>query len=48
MGKRDYRKKEPKKAKKDAKKVTAAEILPSAVAVEVVKGKRKMREVEEE
>ncbi len=48
MGKRDYRKKEPKKAKKDSRKVTAAEILPSTVAVEVVRGKRKRREGEEE
>ncbi|MEA3442090.1 MAG: hypothetical protein U9R04_01155 [Chloroflexota bacterium] len=41
MGRRDYRKREPKKSKKGAKKTKAiSEILPQ-VEVEVVKKKRK-------
>ncbi len=46
MGRRDFRHREPKKPKKDAKKVSATTILPSPMTVEVVK-KEKKREVEE-
>jgi hypothetical protein len=44
MGKRDIRRKEPKKPKKDAKKSIVAEILPTPVTVEVIrtKGKREL------
>ena len=41
MGKRDIRRKEPKKPKKDAKKLTVVEILPTPVTVEVLKTKGK-------
>jgi len=41
MGKRDYRHREPKKQKKEAKKTSLTEILPSSAAVEVVKKGRK-------
>ena len=45
MGSRDYRHKELKKPKKDAKKVTPVSILPTPVNVEVIKkGKRKEEE----
>ena len=47
MGSRDYRHKETKKTKKDAKKVTPASILPTPVSVEVIK-KEKRKEAEEE
>jgi len=46
MGRRDFRHREPKKPKKDAKKVSATTILPPPVTVEVVKRERK-RKVEE-
>jgi len=46
MGSRDYRHRESKKPKKDAKKAGAATILPPPVTVEVVRKERK-REVEE-
>jgi len=40
MGKRDYRHREPKKSKKDTKKLSAETILPPPTTVEVVrKGK---------
>ena len=48
MGKRDYRHRETKKPKKDAKKLPAASILPSPTTVEVVKRGKKEREEEEE
>ena len=48
MGKRDYRHREPKKSKKDAKKVSAPGILPPPVIVEVVRKPRKERKEEEE
>ena len=48
MGKRDYRWKEVKKTKKDAKKVSSAEILPSPVTVEVIKKGKKEHPAEEE
>ncbi len=47
MGRRDYRHREPKKPKKDAKKVSAVTILPPSTAVEVVKKKGKEEKVEE-
>ena len=47
MGRRDYRHREPKKTKKDAKKVSAATVLPSPVNVEVIKKGKKKREEEE-
>jgi len=46
MGKRDYRHREPKKAKKDVKKLPPVSILPKPVNVEVVK-KEKRSEGEE-
>lgn len=48
MGRRDYRHREPKKQKKDAKKVSPVTILPSPTNVEVIKKKKKREEVEEE
>lgn len=48
MGKRDYRHREPKKAKKDAKKISPVSILPPTVNVEVIKKGRKQQEREEE
>jgi len=48
MGRRDYRHREPKKTKKDAKKVSAPNILPPPTVVEVVRKERKERKVEEE
>ena len=48
MGRRDYRHREPKKAKKDAKKMATATILPSPVTVETIKkGKKEQKEGEE-
>ena len=46
MGKRDFRHRETKKPKKDAKKVSATAILSPPMTVEVVK-KEKKRRVEE-
>ena len=46
MGRRDYRHREPKKAKKDAKKLSPLNILTTPTNVEVVK-KGKKREEEE-
>ncbi len=46
MGKRDYRHREPKKAKRDVRKLPPVSILPTPVNVEVVK-KRKRSEGEE-
>ena len=44
MGRRDYRHREPKKPKKDAKKISVAEILTSPAAVEVIrKGKKEAK-----
>ena len=48
MGKRDYRHRETKKSKKDTKKLPPATILPLPVNVEVIKRRKKKREVEEE
>ena len=44
MGRRDFRKHEPKKAKKGAKKPSSVTIFASSGAVEVVKKKRKVHE----
>ncbi len=48
MGRRDYRRREPKKPKKDVKKVSVDTILPLPVTVEVAKKKRKKQGTEEE
>ena len=49
MGKRDYRSREPKKAKKDAKKKNlATTVIPTPMPVEVIRKERKKREEEEE
>ena len=47
MGKRDYRKRETKKPKKAAKKVSIDTILAPPVAVEVVKKVKKKQGAEE-
>ena len=48
MGKRDYRQREPKKAKKDVKKTLTSAILPPSATVEVIKkGKKEPKEGEE-
>ncbi len=47
MGRRDYRHRETKKPKRDARKVSAATILPPPTIVEVVKKKKKEEKVEE-
>ena len=48
MGKRDYRWKESRKPKKDAKKTTTVvNILPTPVTVEVIKKGKKEPPVEE-
>lgn len=41
MGKRDYRHRETKKAKKDTKKISPATILPPPASVEVIRKQRK-------
>ena len=49
MGKRDYRQREPKKPKKDAKKLSPVTILETPPVVEVVgKGKKKREQEDEE
>ena len=49
MGRRDYRHRETKKPKKDAKKPTlTSSILPPAVETEIVRKPRKPREEKEE
>jgi len=49
MGRRDYRHREPKKQKKDTKKISPVTIMPLPMQVEVIKkGKKKREEVEEE
>jgi hypothetical protein len=47
MGRRDYRHREPKKPKKEAKKVSAETILPPPITVEVIKKGKKEPKVEE-
>ena len=44
MGRRDYRHREPKKAKKDAKKLPPVSILKTPVNVEVIKKVKKKEE----
>ena len=47
MGSRDYRRREPKKTRKTAKKISPATVLPPSVTVEVVKkGKKEHKEEE--
>jgi hypothetical protein len=48
MGKRDYRHREPKKTKKEAKKLPQVPILETPAQVEVIKKRKKGREAEEE
>jgi len=48
MSRRDYRHREPKKSKKDTKKLSQITILPTPTNVEVIKKGKKEREVEEE
>ncbi len=47
MGRRDYRHREPKKAKKDVRKLPHVSILTTPVNVEVIKKERKEKEEEE-
>jgi len=47
MGSRDYRHREPKKTKKEARKLRPITIMTTPPAVEVIK-KRKKREGDEE
>jgi len=47
MGGRDYRRREPKKPKKDAKKISATTILLPPVTIEVIKKGKKERKAEE-
>jgi len=48
MGRRDYRHREPKKSKRDARKISPVTIAPPTVNVEVVKKSKKKREEAEE
>jgi len=48
MGRRDYRHREPKKSKKDARKVSPVTVVPPPVNVEVIEKKKKKREEAEE
>ncbi|MBI2829887.1 MAG: hypothetical protein HYX81_01870 [Chloroflexi bacterium] len=47
MGKRDFVKRETKKPKKDAKKITAEITARPPITVEVIKKGKKLREEEE-
>ncbi len=47
MGKRDYRQREPKKAKKDTKKISLTTILPPSTTVEVIRKRKKEAKGEE-
>jgi hypothetical protein len=47
MGSRDYRRREPKKTKKNLKKLSAIELIPT-VNVEVIRKGKKTRQGEEE
>jgi len=47
MGKRDIRGRESKKPKKDSKKASVVDILPSSITVEVIKKGKKERPAEE-
>jgi len=44
MGRRDYRHREPKKHKRDAKKISPVSIVPPPMNVEVIKKSKKKRE----
>ena len=48
MGRRDYRHREPKKHKKDAKKLSPVTILPTPMGVEIIKKGKKKLEAEGE
>ena len=48
MGRRDFRHREPKKTKKESKKISPVDILPPSVATELVKKVKKKQESEEE
>ena len=48
MGKRDYRHRETKKPKKDAKKPILSEVLPVSTTVEVIKKGKKEKPAGEE
>jgi hypothetical protein len=47
MGRRDYRHRESKKVKKEAKRISPTTILSPPTTVEVVKKGKKKREAEE-
>ncbi|MDP2730054.1 MAG: hypothetical protein Q8O55_06205 [Dehalococcoidales bacterium] len=47
MGRRDFRHREPKKTKKDAKKTMSTAIMPPSGTIEVIKKGKKEREEEE-
>jgi len=47
MGRRDYRRREPKKHKKDARKILPASALSAPLTVETVKKAKKERREEE-
>ena len=47
MGRRDIRHREPKKRKKDAKKISATTILPLPMTVEIVKKEKKKQKENE-
>jgi hypothetical protein len=44
MGRRDYRHREPKKSKRDARKISPVTIVPPPMTVEVIKKSKKKRE----
>ena len=48
MGKRDRAGREPKKAKKDARKKPVTQIINTATPVEVIRKERKKRDEEED
>ena len=48
MGKRDYRHRETKKAKKEGKKITPISIMTTTPPVEVIKKEKKRERGEEE
>jgi hypothetical protein len=47
MGRRDYRHREPKKAKKNAKIISITDVLPPQATVEVIKKGKKEKKEEE-
>ena len=47
MGKRDYRHREPKKPKKNAKRPSGSDLLPAPAGVEVIKKGKKEKVTEE-